>query len=175
MRAASFIALGARHFTGVALQALLIAAIVAALAFAVASVTGSGPAGANGTFAGRAKTASIELSSVNGRLASSVQPTLGDTVYFDVVVPSNVNNPRVEVMCYQSGDVVYGETGSVGQATGDGTDSLGYSGFLLGGGGSLWKDNGGAADCVAKLFYFGQKAGKQTFNVLDTTNFSAGA
>jgi hypothetical protein len=46
---------------------------------------------------------------------------------------------------------------------------------VLGGGGSVWKDNGGAADCVAKLFYFGQKAGKQTFNVLDSTSFSAGA
>jgi hypothetical protein len=153
----------------------MIAAIIAALGFAVATATGNGPGGAKGAFAGRAKPASIELSGVNGRLAASVQPSLGDTVYFSIVVPSNINNPRVEVMCYQGGDVVYGETGSVAQATGSGADPLGYSGFVLGGGGSVWKDNGGSADCVAKLFYFGPKAGKQTFNVLDSTSFAAGA
>jgi hypothetical protein len=175
MRAGSVIGSGFRHVTGVVVQAILIAAIVAALAFAVATVSGNGPGGAKGAFAGRAKAASIELSGVNSRFATSIQPSLGDTVYFDVVVPSNVNNPRVEVMCYQGGGVVYGETGSVAQATGSGADPLGYSGFVLGGGGSAWKDKGGAADCVAKLFYFGQKAGKQTFNVLDSTDFSAGA
>jgi len=173
MRAGSVIASSGRHVVSAVVQAFLIVAIIAALVFAVATATGNGPAGAKGVFAGRARTASIELSAINGRLAASAQPNLGDTVYFDVVVPSNVNNPRVEVMCYQDSKVVYGETGSVGQATGDGSDPFGYSGFLLGGGGSLWKDGGGAADCTAKLFYFGQKAGKQTFNVLDSTSFSA--
>ena len=62
-------------------------------------------------------------------------------------------------MCYQDGKVVYGETGSIGQARGDGTDSLGYDEFLLGGGGSIWKDKGGAASCKASLFYFGKRAG----------------
>jgi hypothetical protein len=174
MRAGSAIASSARQIFGMLLQSILIVAIIAALAFAAATLTGNGPGGAKSVFAGKSRVASIELASVNSRLASAADPALGDTVYFDVVVPNNINNPRVEVMCYQDGDVVYGETGSIGQATGDGTDSLGYSGFLLGGGGSLWKDGGGAADCVAKLFYFGQKAGKQTFNVLDSTSFSAG-
>jgi len=39
----------------------------------------------------------------------------------------------VEVLCYQDGALVYGEAGSP-------TDA-----FLLGGGGSLWLNGGGAA------------------------------
>ena len=46
--------------------------------------------------------------------------------------------------------------------------------FLLGGGGSLWKDGGGSADCTANLYYFGFKAGKQTYNRLASTSFAAG-
>jgi hypothetical protein len=69
---------------------------------------------------------------------------------------------------------VYGETGDIGQALGDGTSPPGYNRFLLGGGMSAWLLNGGPADCVANLFYFGQHAGVQTFNILATTGFAAG-
>ena len=123
-------------------------------------------------FAGRTRTADIQLAGVGSRLAD-LQPSLGSTVYFDVLVPSNVNNPRVAVNCSQGDELVYGESGSVAQATGDGTDPLGYSGFLLGGGGSTWRARGGDADCVATLFYYSQKAGKQVFNSLDNTSFHA--
>ena len=173
MRTGSAVVGGVRHAASAGLQALLIAAIIGALTFAVALATGHAPAGAKSVFAAKARTADIQLAGSSSFAAAS-QPALGETVFFDVVVPSNVNNPRVVVNCYQNGELVYGEAGSVGQATGDGTDSLGYSGFLLGGGGSAWKDIGGAAECTATLFYYSQKSGKQTFNALDSTSFHAG-
>jgi hypothetical protein len=103
----------------------------------------------------------IELASVNGR-AASVQPSLGNTVTFATGYASNVKNPRIEVLCYQSGDLVYGEAGGVNDT------------FQLGGGASTWLSTGGAADCTANLFYFGWHAGTQTYNRLASTTFSAG-
>lgn len=103
----------------------------------------------------------IELVQGSG-FAASVQPTLGSTVSFSTGYPNNVQNPRIEVLCYQNGSLVYGEAGGVADS------------FLLGGGGSIWLSGGGPADCVANLFYFGQHAGSQTYNVLATTSFPAG-
>jgi hypothetical protein len=89
-------------------------------------------------------------------------PALGSTVAFATTYPSNVQNPRIEVFCYQKGALVYGEAGGA-------TDS-----FLLGGGGSVWLWNGGGpADCTANLFYFGMHAGSQTYNLLASTSFAA--
>jgi hypothetical protein len=98
----------------------------------------------------------IELAQGSG-FSASVQPTLGDSVSFSTGYPNNVQNPRIEVLCYQNGSLVYGAAGAV-------TDS-----FLLGGGGSIWLTNGGSATCTANLFYFGQHAGSQTYNVLAST------
>ena len=95
-------------------------------------------------------------------LAAIVQPSLGSSVSFDTVYPSNVRNPRIEVVCYQNGSLVYGEAGSTTFT------------FVLGGASSLWLANGGSADCTANLFYFGQKAGSQTYNFLASTSFTAG-
>jgi hypothetical protein len=53
MRAGTAIASSARHIIGVGLQALLIAAIVAGLAFAAATASGSAPGGANSVFAAK--------------------------------------------------------------------------------------------------------------------------
>ncbi len=53
MRAGTAIASGARHIIGVSLQALIIAAIVVALAFAAAVVVGSSPSGADSVFAAK--------------------------------------------------------------------------------------------------------------------------
>ncbi len=53
MRVGAAIASSARHAVGVALQALLIAAIVAALGFAAATVAGSAPGGAKSVFAAK--------------------------------------------------------------------------------------------------------------------------
>ena len=194
MRAGTAIAASGRHVISVGLQALLVAAIISALAIATATVAGSGPAGAKSVLAARGggggsgdSTADpwITLASGDG-FAAAAQPSLGSTVTFAAGYPSNTKNPRVEVLCYQQSDpsglalydpargfLVYGETGDIGQALGDGTSPLGYNGFLLGGGMSAWLLNGGSADCTANLFYFGQHAGTQTFNVLASTYFAA--
>ena len=159
MRAISFITSGTRHVVGVGLQALMIAAIVAALAFAAASVAGGAPGGAKSVFAGNRSGGSwITLADSSARAAA---PSLGSSVSFDTGYPSSVKNPRIEVLCYQGGSLVYGEAGGVNDS------------FLLGGGGSTWKDNGGAADCTANLFYW--KSGSQTYVKLASTSFSAGA
>ena len=193
MRAGTAIATTLRHTVGVGVQAVLIAAILAALALATATVSGAAPGGADSVLAakggsggsGGSTTAPwIELAQVSGFASSG--PALGGTVTFAAGYPGNIRDPRVEVLCYQQSDpsglalydpargyLVYGETGDIGQALGDGTSPLGYNGFLLGGGMSAWLLNGGSADCVANLFYFGQRAGKQTFNILASTSFAA--
>lgn len=102
----------------------------------------------------------IALSGPSGSAATSL--TLGSTVTFATSYPTSVKNPRIEVLCYQSGLLVFGMAGSVDYA------------FLLGGGGSIWLDNGGGADCTANLYYFGWKAGTATYNWLASTHFTAG-
>lgn len=147
------------HTLGAVAQAALILAIISALVIAAATVAGKPPAGAGSAFAA-SKTASW-ISLASSATAAAAQPSLGSTVAFDAGYPTTVKNPRIEVLCYQSGALVYGEAGGVNDA------------FLLGGGGSIWLTNGGSADCVANLYYFGQHAGKQTYNKLASTNFSA--
>ena len=102
----------------------------------------------------------IELNSSGA--SASVQPSLGSSVSFLTSYPVNVKNPRIEVLCYQNGTLVYGEAGSVDHV------------FLLGGAGSIWLSTGGSANCIANLFYFGWKAGTQTYNLLAWTSFVAG-
>lgn len=59
-----------------------------------------------------------------------------------------LDNPRIQVLCYQGGELVYGEAGGTAHV------------FSLGGASSQWVNNGGgAADCHADLFYF-KEAGK---------------
>jgi hypothetical protein len=174
MRIRSVLTHAAQAVTEGALLAILVVGLMAGTAFA-------GKGGGNAS-----TTAWISLASGSG-FAATAQPSLGSTVTFGAGYPSNTKNPRVEVLCYQPTDpsglalydstrgyLVYGETGDIGQALGDGTSPLGYNGFLLGGGMSAWLLNGGSAECVANLFYFGQHAGVQTYNLLATTSFSAG-
>lgn len=132
------------------LAALAIALVVPASAYAAKPGTGGG--------------SWIALATVNGARtgAGSVpQPTLGSWVTFDSASPTNVKIPRIEVLCYQGGSLVYGEAGGVNDS------------FKLGGGGSIWLTNGGSADCTANLFYFGWHAGTQTYNKLASTSFAA--
>jgi hypothetical protein len=74
---------------------------------------------------------------------------LGDTVTFRTTGVTNDCGKnygprclRVELVCSQSGTPVY-----MGDANAD-------QQFLLGGGISQWVTNGGAADCVATLYYY---------------------
>jgi hypothetical protein len=159
MKADSTAAPVTRHMSGGFKGALLSAAVIAALALAMTA--GSVFAAKGGGGSGGGSDPSIALASVAG--AASIQPTLGGYVTFVTTYPSNVQNPRIEVLCYQGGTLVYGEAGGV-------SDS-----FLLGGGGSTWLTNGGAADCTANLYYFGTHAGQQTYNFLASTTFPAGA
>jgi hypothetical protein len=102
---------------------------------------------------------SITLNSGTG--SASTAPHLGGSASFTVVFPGNVKTPRVEVLCYQNGALVYGEAGS--------PDNI----FTLGGGGSLWLDAGGSASCVANLYYFTWNGGQPATTYLATTSFDA--
>lgn len=90
-------------------------------------------------------------------------PHLGDWVTFSTVVPKNVNNPRIEVLCSQDGVLTYGAAGAVNET------------FQLGGGSSAWKDAGGPASCRANLFFFSWKANTPSATVLASTWFDAGS
>ena len=106
---------------------------------------------------------------------ATADPHFGGIVTFTATAPRRIKVPRVEVLCFQSGTLVYGETGSLAQALGDGTDPLGYSGFLLGGAGSIWvyQFPNTPASCVANLFYFDNSGPAQLFVVLASTSFEA--
>jgi|GEM_PF-2344684 hypothetical protein len=155
MAAGSATGSGARPTSARVIARLLSAvAIVALLAIPATTLAAKG-GGSTGT------PAWIALNTVNVS-GASVQPSLGSWVTFSTAYPSSVKNPRVEVRCYQSNSLVYGEAGAP-------VDT-----FVLGGGGSIWLTNGGAASCTANLFYFGSHAGSQTYNLLASTNFTAG-
>ena len=125
-------------------------ALVAALVVPVATLAGKG---------GNDITPWIGLDAVAGG-----QPSLGGYVTFSTVVPKNVNNPRIEVLCYQGDRLVFGMAGAIDYA------------FLLGGGGSIWlyEDSGLGAECDANLYYFSWKANTPTAPQLATTHFTAG-
>ena len=140
-----------------------VAASVLALGILAALIVPAAPfAGKSG---GTGVTPWIGLDTVAGaRAGAGVQPSLGDYVTFATVVPKNVNNPRIEVLCYQGDRLVFGMAGALDYA------------FLLGGGGSIWlyENNGLGAECDANLYYFSWKANTPTSTQLATTHFSAG-
>jgi len=107
MRAGSAIASSGRHVAGMALQALLIVAIVAALVFAAAIVTLGNPAGATDALAGRV-VATIEFDSSTARTAGS--PSFADSVGFRVDAQVSKDSDLyllwVANKCYQGGKLV---------------------------------------------------------------------
>jgi hypothetical protein len=130
----------------------LVLAGVLVVAFAAAAV----PAFAKG---GKPSDPSITLNGpTNG---ASVQPSLGSTVTFTTTYPSSTKNPRVQVLCYQNGALVYGESGSPDYA------------FVLGGGSSQWLANGGPANCEADLLDVYYQGGQQQVVWLASTTFNA--
>ena len=110
-------------------------------------------------------TPTITLNQVmSGALATQSSPSLGSWVTFTTVIPTNVRNPRVEVLCYQNGELVYGEAGDPSHD------------FELGGNpdrGSIWRTTLGPASCVANLYFFTWKAGEPAAVYLATTSFEA--
>lgn len=78
-------------------------------------------------------------------------PHLGQVVTFSYTLPekakecdtypnSDLRCAFINVLCYQGGQVVYGENQGVKN-----------NAFLLGGGWSAWLNNGGPAECTASL------------------------
>src|SRR5947207_12586664 len=135
MRAMSTAASAARHLGGVGMQPLIIFAIIAALLLALSPVYKPADfmAGTRNASAAAPKGDSwIELSQPAGAARTSI--TLGSTVTFATGYPRTVKNPRIEVLCYQGGELVFGMGGAVDYE------------FLLGGAGSIWLWNGGPAD-----------------------------
>ena len=97
-------------------------------------------------------------------VASSIswEPHLGDYVNFTVTYPKTLDHygVRIQVLCYQDGNLVYGEAGPYTNQ------------FLLGGAMSTWFLSGGAAACHADLYYWSYSGG-QKFNLLASTNFDS--
>ncbi len=91
-------------------------------------------------------------------------PHLGGYVTFSVSYAGNVKSPRIQVMCYQDGALVYGEAGPADQS------------FLLGGASSTWLTNGGPASCTADLFYIVWNGNnpQQVFFLVSTSFDAAG-
>jgi hypothetical protein len=160
MRAGSAITASARHVTGVVTQAIVIAAIVASLAFAAAVAMGQAPTGAGSVLAGKgghgntAKTNSITLDQDAASLA------LGSRVSFTTSVVGLTGNEyaMIYLKCMQGGDVVYGQL--------DTPDTT----FVLGGGSSPWWAVGGSADCVGYLKAYSTRGGPDTVRVLASTS-----
>ena len=94
--------------------------------------------------------------------ATSGWPALGDWVTFSATYPRQLESKgvRIQVLCYQNGELVFGMAGAHD-----------YD-FLLGGAMSTWYLNGGAASCVADLYYWSYNGG-QKFNWLASTTFDA--
>jgi hypothetical protein len=90
-------------------------------------------------------------------------PHLGGTVTFTVTYPREVRYPRVAVRCFGADDsLIYAEAGAYDHA------------FLLGGAGSDWLRQGGAAHCTGELFYFSSKGSQaQEVRSLAWTDFDA--
>jgi hypothetical protein len=88
-------------------------------------------------------------------------PSLGDLVSFSVE-GVETRDLRIEVMCYQGAELGYMETGPYDNR------------FELGGGSSVWRSNGGDADCVANAFHYTYAGKVQTgIEVHATTTFHA--
>ena len=161
MKAVSTAASASRHTMLAVAEAILVVAVILAAAFGIAYLSGR-PTDAGSALAGGGSNRTAWIALKQPTSAAAVEPSLGSEVAFATGYPTNVKNPRIEVLCYQGSSLVYGEAGSVDHA------------FLLGGASSAWLRAGGSAGCTANLFYFGTHAGHQTYNRLASTTFSAG-
>jgi hypothetical protein len=146
-----------KRLNPLALGAAVVVTFALGAAPALADKGGHGSGGGGGTTAD----ASIALNTSTSTFAQIAAPSLGSSVSFTVTYPTSVKTPRVEVLCYQNGALVYGEAGSPGDT------------FVLGGGGSLWLTAGGSASCTANLYYFTWKAGQPATTYLASTSFDA--
>jgi hypothetical protein len=102
-------------------------------------------------------------------VAETDPPKLGDTVHFACTFdPPQLDKRerggvRVQVVAHDptNGEVIYASAGHYDEP------------FLLGGGWSRWLEQNGPAHCVATLYYWDYKGGKQSFVPLAETTFEA--
>jgi hypothetical protein len=146
----------------------IVLGMITALALGAMTASAAGPK--------TATAATIQLNVPTGSIAAftsasdeaTIWPALGDSVTFSVTYPKAVEKygPRIQVMCYQDGALVYGEAAPY------------YQSFLIGGAWSLWQadqppaDRESAAHCVADLYYWSYQGG-QKFNWLASVEFDA--
>lgn len=147
--------------------------------------------GALGTYALMQSYAAPQTSAPSSIKLDQTDTYLGSNITFTTSYPRIKGNitPRIAVWCFQdvdgdgvikttrttaNGDYVYAEAGSADEAQQQ--NITGNPGFLLGGGGSIWKTRGGPATCNAELFYFSYSGKQQVYNYLaETPNWQAGA
>ena len=138
---------------------------IAAILLAVAALSATPSLAAKG---GKPGTASSTGSSIVLNYPATTEsadvswPRLGDSVSFSTVATglAGWEYPMVAIWCYQDGVLVYMEL-----ATPD-------SAFILGGGSSDWRLNGGAANCEAYLYAYG-KGPHESIRTLAGTTFLA--
>lgn len=156
-----------RHGASAVLEAALVVAIVGALAFGLAVVTGNGPGGADSALAGKGKPG-VATASSSIQLDAGSDLRLGGKVTFSTTAAGlgGGEYPLLYVACYAeaNGNIVYGQL--------DHPDVT----FVLGGGSSDWWKVGGSADCKAWLMAYGGKSkGYDTIRELaGPIQFSAG-
>ena len=122
--------------------AVLALGLIGALVLPAAVFAGKG--------GGHATTSWIALGAVDGRTTlAAMDPRLGSKVTFASGYPTGTKNPWVSLTCYQDGAVAFGQGGSPKDV------------FHLGGGGSAWLTNGGAASCKAELGDLYWRGGQQ--------------
>ena len=144
MQAGSRFASGARHIVGVGLQAVIIAAILATVALAMSAVykPAGFVAGVDDAAAARGGKPAIAANGSMIAIDGSSDLWLGGSVTFstEAVGLKGREWPMVLIKCWDGG-------GDVHYAQLDHPDAR----FVLGGGSSQWKDEGGDADCAATL------------------------
>jgi hypothetical protein len=144
MRAGATVTSGARHVVGVGLQALIISAILATVALAMSAVykPAGFVAGVDDAAAARGGKPAIAANGSFIAIDGGSDLWLGGTVTFstEAVGLKGREWPMVLIKCWD-GD------GHVHYAQLDHPDAR----FVLGGGSSEWKEEGGDADCGATL------------------------
>jgi len=130
-------------------RSTLIAGLLASLVLVVAVAAGPVLADKGGKpHTADSTTSSITINEHNPYL-------FGEAVSFTVTYPSMNEDPRVRVLCFQNGEMVY----QYSQGT-EGVESW-VPAFILWS--ATWAANGGgAADCVADLYYFTWQGHTQT-------------
>ena len=137
---------------------IALAVLASIAAFSAASTAGFSGKGNGGGKGGGGVTLSSGLPIQLNQDPSTV--ALGSTVTFSYNVDARIKTPEITVQCAQNGTNVYGDT-----------QLAAGNSFILGSDfWSPWKVAGGAANCIATVFYFNTQDAVVT---LGSTDFYA--